>query len=242
MNDMRKLMEAATLLEYLMREGDSIKKLLDLNVFGDTGHTEGDGIVYGPNDVSWEEGEIDPQLQKEWLREVKPYAQKAGKLKNAIMKAAAKGRKLTDAEVEAAEGTWYDGSDLYNELEFAFEELPGVWDRQIEVVTDIINGDIVDDEEGDYAPFGDSSNNTSFGEGAIEEAGFNDASGMLRGLLRDVQQLERDTAAVYKEAASDYSKARPDYTQMLLNELEQTIKQIHEIVEMYENAIPEDEY
>jgi len=169
MNNMRKLMEAVEQLnEYLLRDGDSVTKLLRLNVFGDTGHTEGDGIAYGPNDVSWEEGELDPQLQKEWLRNAKPYVQKAGKLKNAIMKAAAKGRTLTDAEVNAAENTWYDGSDLYSELELAFEELPGVWDNQLQVVEDILNGE-VEEWDGEYGGFGEELEEDRFEDDVAEE-------------------------------------------------------------------------
>jgi len=163
MNDMRKLMEAVEQLnEYLVRKGDPIKNLLYLNVFGDTGHIENDGIAYGPNDVAWEEGEIDPELQQEWLRQVKPYAKQAGQLKKTILKISSKGRKLTDAEAYAAEDTWYDGSDLYDDLELAFDELPAIWENQIGIIHEILAGE-VQDPEGDYAAFDET---TQVSEGA----------------------------------------------------------------------------
>ena len=173
MNEMRKLMEAVEQLnEYLVRKGDPIKNLLYLNVFGDTGHIDRDGIVYGPKDVSWEEGEIDPELQQEWLRQVKPYAEQAGQLKKTILKISSKGRKLTDAEADAAEQTWYDGGDLYNDLELAFDELPAIWENQIGIIHEILAGEVHDDE-GDYAAFGEANQGgtteTQVSEGASSQ-------------------------------------------------------------------------
>ena len=182
MNEMRKLMEAATLLEYLMREGESIEKLLHLNVFGDTGHVEDDGIVYGPNDVSWEEGELDPGLQQEWLSQVKPFAKEAGQLKKTIMKIASKGRTLTNAEANAAEDTWYDGSDLYSDLELAFDELPEIWENQIGTIHEILAGEVQDFED-DYAPFGEANQG-----GKTEHSGAKKGKGAYYGRKKDAKQ------------------------------------------------------
>ena len=217
MNNMRKLIEAVEQLnEYLVRQGDSFDELLSLNVFEDILANE-------------EEDFLDFHGDRRWQEVVNNYKGIAQQLADQIKKYAAKGRTLTSEEAEYAEETWYDGSDAYNSVEEAVEWLPEIFDRQLEAVEAILDGNI----EGEYE------------EGLEEDEQLNEVNlseRWLYNLMRDVKQLERDTVAVYKEAASEESKRRPDYTEMLLNELEQTIKQIHEIVETYEDAIPEDEY
>jgi len=217
MNNMRKLIEAVEQLnEYLVRQGDSFDELLSLNVFEDILANE-------------EEDFLDFHGDRRWQEVVNNYKGIAQQLADQIKKYAAKGRTLTSEEAEYAEETWYDGSDAYNSVEEAVEWLPEIFDRQLEAVEAILDGNI----EGEYE------------EGLEEDEQLNEVNlseRWLYNLIRDVKQLERDTVAVYKEAASEESKRRPDYTEMLLNELEQTIKQIHEIVETYEDAIPEDEY
>jgi hypothetical protein len=181
MNEMRKLMEAVQLNEYLLRDGESVKTLLQLNVFGDTGHRE-DGVAFSPDDISWEEGELDPQLQKEWLRKARPYIKQAGMLKREILKAAKAGKTLSHAEANYAENTWYDGSDLYGELEMAYDELPQVWDNQLEAVLGILSGEI-EENEGDYAAFGEANQG-----GKTEHSGAKKGKGAYYGRKKEAKR------------------------------------------------------
>jgi len=58
---------------------------------------------------------------------------------------------------------------------------------------------------------------------------------MLRELIRELQKLERNTARVYREATQ--SKRRPDFAEMTLNELGETLTDITNLVEKYEDFV-----
>jgi hypothetical protein len=182
MNEMRKLMETVEkLYEYLVREGDPFNHLLYLNVFGDTGLGE-DAVVYGPNDESWGEGELDPELQQEWMNTIKPYMKRASKLKREILKAAKTGRKLSHEEANAAENTWYDGSDSYSELELGLEFLPPVYENQLEVVEAILDGDI-EHLEGGYMGFDEANQG-----GKTEHSGAKKGKGAYYGRKKEAKR------------------------------------------------------
>lgn len=66
------------------------------------------------------------------------------------------------------------------------------------------------------------------------EVRFRDATHMTQAMLRDLQWLERNTSRVYREAQQ--SQQRKDFPQMLLNELGETLREITNLVEKYEEA------
>ena len=139
MNDMRKLMEAVKLNEYLIRNGDTLSSLLKLNLFQDI-------LGGGEEVIFYDEDEGD--YHAEWKPVVEKYEPIARQLYKRIKH---KGkRELSPAEVEAAEACWYDGGDAYGWAEEGADWLPEIYDNQIEVVEAILNGDIVDDDEVDY--------------------------------------------------------------------------------------------
>ena len=225
MNEMRKLMEAVQLNEYLVRRGDRFDGLLSLNVFGDMGMRE-DSILF------YDDPDNGDSPSYEWEKVVKNYRGHAQKLANEIKKYAAKGRTLTSAEAEAAENTWYDGSDAYQSEPEAVEWLPDIYDNQLNTVEEILHGNIEDEHEGDYAPFGEG----------LEEAYDDEIDGpnpfgtdteVLAQLVRELQKLERDTSRVYREATQ--SRRREDFADMVLNELGMTLTEITDLVEKYED-------
>ena len=66
------------------------------------------------------------------------------------------------------------------------------------------------------------------------EVKFRDCADMVKSMLRDMQKLERNTSRVYREAQQ--SEGREDFSQMLLNELGETLHEITDLVEKYEDA------
>lgn len=74
----------------------------------------------------------------------------------------------------------------------------------------------------------------AYDEEVSGETRFRDANEMLRNMLSDLQTLERNTSRVYREAQQ--SQHREDFTTMLLNELNETLNDITNLVEKYEDA------
>jgi hypothetical protein len=56
-------------------------------------------------------------------------------------------RPLTDAEAEAVEQTWYDGSDAYDDMEI--EYLIDIYDQQIDTLEALLAGNLTDEEFGE---------------------------------------------------------------------------------------------
>lgn len=147
MNEMRKLMEAVEQLdEYLVREGESIETLLRLNVFGDMGFGDDSELFSDDPDNGVE-------MSEEWANVIYDNQPEAEERYLQIKGEAESGRKLTNAEAQAAENTWYDGSDAYQSEPEAVEHLPGVYANQLNTVENILHGLVDDEWEGDYAPF-----------------------------------------------------------------------------------------
>lgn len=74
----------------------------------------------------------------------------------------------------------------------------------------------------------------AYDEEVSGEVRFRDAADMTKAMLRDIQKLERNTSRVYREAQQ--SQQRKDFPQMLLNELGETLHEITNLVEKYEDA------
>ena len=53
-------------------------------------------------------------------------------------------------------------------------------------------------------------------------------------MMSDLRKLRNNTGRVYAEAASAESRERPDYEEMLLNELRETLNEITELVQKYD--------
>lgn len=74
----------------------------------------------------------------------------------------------------------------------------------------------------------------AYDEEVSGETRFRDCSDMVQSMLQDMQKLERNTSRVYREAQQ--SEKREDFSQMLLNELGETLHEITDLVEKYEDA------
>ena len=130
------LAESTQLNEYLLRGGMPITDVLELNVFGDTEPED-------PVSAYEEEFANSPA----WMAVEQRYGQMAQALKKKIL--AQGNRKLTNAEANALESTWYDGSDAYSDVEEAVESLPEIYDAQLDMVDALLAGNISDEEFGD---------------------------------------------------------------------------------------------
>ena len=118
---LKKLMEAVQLNEYLVREGEPIQALLDLNLFTDADADE--------RPSSYDEEFADDAT---WMQiETKYYDRIAPRMARAI--GTADGT-LSDDDVDLIEGVWYDGSDAYDSVDGAIRFLPEIYDEQIEVI------------------------------------------------------------------------------------------------------------
>lgn len=115
--------------EYLVRAGMPVKDVLALNLFQDTGPDGQEGMADDPR----------------WSRLMKKYQPIANMLAKKIM-ALGKNRRLSDAEAEAIEQTWYDGSDAYDDMEV--EYLADYYDQQIDIIEALLAGNITDEEFG----------------------------------------------------------------------------------------------
>lgn len=116
--------EEGQLNEYLVRPGDSAEAVLALNLFQDQ---ESLG-----NDPSF-------------ARLLRKYGPVADKLERQLM---ALGRPLTDAEADAIESVWYDGSDAYDSGDL--NDLARIYDEQIEVIQALLAGEFEDENVGLY--------------------------------------------------------------------------------------------
>ena len=92
---------------------------------------------------------------------------------------------------------------------------------------------IYDDDEDDFEESVEVVGE-AYDEEVSGEAKFRDAADMTKEMLRDIQKLERNTSRVYREAQQ--SQHRKDFSQMLINELGETLKEITDLVEKYEDA------
>ena len=126
--------EIEQLNEFFFSRGEAWGAVLMLNIFQDMG--EGDR----------EEEDLDEVLPfrqtKDWQRVERKYKSIAKKLAHAISRSNVK---LTDEMVTDLEDSYYEGSDSYDSLEYALDYLPELYDRQIQVITDIIKGNYEDE-------------------------------------------------------------------------------------------------
>ena len=113
--------------EYLVQAGDNIGEISGLNLFADM--TDDSDMFAG---------------EPEWDAVVQKYRPIADKLKAEIE--AQGDRELTANEVEEIESVWYDGSDAYDNAEEAVNYLPRVYDQQIELIQDLLAGNLGSEE------------------------------------------------------------------------------------------------
>jgi len=128
--------------EYLLKAGMPVKDVLALNLFQDFDPAEGAAAQFA-------EFAEEPM----WQQVVRKYAPIANMLKKKLL---AQKRPLTDAEAEAVEQTWYDGSDAYDDMEI--EYLVDIYNQQIDTLEALLAGNLTDEE---------------FGEGVAEGANVN---------------------------------------------------------------------
>jgi len=119
--------------EYLVKGGMPVKDVLVLNLFQDFDPVEGAAAQF-------EEFAQEPM----WKQVVRKYAPIANMLKKKLL---ATKRPLTDAEAEAVEQTWYDGSDAYDDVEI--EYLIDIYDQQIDTLEALLAGNLTDEEFGE---------------------------------------------------------------------------------------------
>jgi len=119
--------------EYLVKGGMPVKDVLVLNLFQDFDPVEGAAAQFA-------EFAEEPM----WQQVVRKYAPIANMLKKKLL---AQKRPLTDAEAEAVEQTWYDGSDAYDDMEI--EYLIDIYDQQIDTLEALLAGNLTDEEFGE---------------------------------------------------------------------------------------------
>jgi len=118
-----------TLKEYLTQDGDQLADAAQfLNIFSDTLH----------NPLS----EISPEFANNpnWMAVENKYKLIAWGLRGELEKA---DRVIDQDESDMIDGVWYDGSDSYD-IGFAADDLPGIYDDQIAVIQDLIEGPVSD--------------------------------------------------------------------------------------------------
>jgi len=121
---LKKLMEAVQLNEYIVQNGDSVNGLLALNIFTDA-------------ESRPSEFEEEFRNSPEWMNVEIKFYQIAANLENAIRKSSAK---LDDIDVDEVHRVWYDGSDAYSDVETAIVELPKIYVEQLSVIREILMG------------------------------------------------------------------------------------------------------
>jgi len=127
--------------EYLVKAGMPVSDVLALNVFQDTSPDGQEGMDHDP----------------QWQQLMSKYAPIANMLKKKIL--ALGRRRLSRAEANAIEGTWYDGSDAYDDMEV--EYLADYYDQQIDIIEALLAGNITDEE------FGESYDNEQSSRDAV---------------------------------------------------------------------------
>lgn len=126
-------MGESQLNEYLLKGGMPAEDVLSLNVFQDLDPVHG----LSADDDNFAQ---DPQ----WQAVVKQYAPIANALKQRVL---ALKRPLTDAEANAIDETWYDGSDAYDDVEAQY--LADIYDNQIDKIEALLSGNLTDEEFGE---------------------------------------------------------------------------------------------
>jgi hypothetical protein len=137
--------------EYLVRAGMPVKDVLALNLFQDFDPVEGAAAQFA-------EFAEEPM----WKQVVRKYAPIANMLKKKLL---ATKRPLTDAEAEAVEQTWYDGSDAYDDMEI--EYLVDIYNQQIDTLEALLAGNLTDEEFGEGVAEGLEHGNYNVGLGDI---------------------------------------------------------------------------
>lgn len=120
-DQLKKLMEAIQLNEYLVREGEPVSTVLQLNIFTDAESRLSE----------YEEFRSSP----EWMAIENKYYALAVKLESMVNRSNAT---LDELGVDAVHRVWYDGSDAYDSVKDAIHFLPQIYDRQIATVQDIL--------------------------------------------------------------------------------------------------------
>jgi hypothetical protein len=126
----KKKVKEGQLNEYLVRAGMPVKDVLALNLFQDFDPAEGAAAQF-------------PEFAQEpmWKQVVRKYAPIANMLEKRLL---AQKRQLTDAEAEAVDETWYDGSDAYDDVEI--EYLIDIYNQQIDTLEALLAGNLTDEE------------------------------------------------------------------------------------------------
>jgi len=119
--------------EYLVKAGMPVEDVLTLNLFQDFDPVEG-AAAQIPEFAN----------SRQWKQVVRKYAPIANMLEKKLL---AQKRPLTDAEAEAVEETWYDGSDAYDDCEI--EYLVNIYDQQIDTLEALLAGNLTDEEFGE---------------------------------------------------------------------------------------------
>jgi hypothetical protein len=109
------------------------KDVLALNLFTDLDPQDGVSAHYE-----------DFASDSAWRNVEKQYAPIAKSLKQRVLQL---NRPLTDAEANAIDDTWYDGSDAYDDVDASY--LAGVYDEQIDKIEALIAGNLTDEEFGE---------------------------------------------------------------------------------------------
>jgi hypothetical protein len=119
--------------EYFVKGGMPAKEVLGLNLFQDFDKEEGLSIHYEDfaSDSAWQAVE-------------KQYAPIAAALKQRVLQL---NRPLSDAEANAIDDTWYDGSDAYDDVDASY--LAGIYDEQIDKIEALLAGNLTDEEFGE---------------------------------------------------------------------------------------------
>ena len=116
-------MEAVQLNEYLVREGEPLANVLELNLFSDAEER--------PSSYYEEFRE-----NRHWMKiEAMYYDRIAPRIEKVVNQSE---KTLDEDDVDAIHGVWYDGGDAYSRVEAAIRFLPGVYDEQIEAIEELL--------------------------------------------------------------------------------------------------------
>jgi hypothetical protein len=126
-------MGESQLNEYLVQGGVPAKDVLALNLFTDLDPQDGVSAHFE-----------DFATDSAWRNVEQQYAPIAKALKQRILQL---NRPLTDAEANAIDDTWYDGSDAYDDVDASY--LAGIYDEQIDKIEALIAGNLTDEEFGE---------------------------------------------------------------------------------------------
>lgn len=119
--------------EYFVKGGMPAKEVLGLNLFQDFDPQNGVSTHYE-----------DFASDSAWRNVEKQYAPIAAALAKRV---AQLNRPLTDAEANAIDDTWYDGSDAYDDVDASY--LAGIYDEQIDKIEALLAGNLTDEEFGE---------------------------------------------------------------------------------------------